>query len=272
MVAKEGSIIRKVIAVGIAKIFKKKTIVHIHSCKEDLFYNDNSPLIKKFLAFFFNINDLILVLSDKWKEIISLKCTNNNIQVLYNPVSIKTISQKDNPESINIMYCGRLEERKGYKDLIKAAEYINNNKVNFYLYGDGETNKAIQLNKAKNINIMGWQAGKTLEKAYLNADIFVLPSYNEGLPMAILEAMSYGLPIISTNVGGIPELITNGVNGFLIEPGDCLNLVNKLNILIENKDLRIKMGEEGLKRIKEDFSHSKIIDQLEQIYLRLDKE
>jgi len=102
--------------------------------------------------------------------------------------------------------------------------------------------------------------------AYKNADIYILPSYNEGLPMSILEAMTYCLPIISTPVGGIPEAVHDGVNGYLINPGDCKALAEKIELLATDKPLREQMGLASYKLVQEKFDINVIIKQLKEIY------
>ena len=100
----------------------------------------------------------------------------------------------------------------------------------------------------------------------MDADIFILPSYNEGLPMSILEAMSYGLPVISTPVGGIPEIVKDGVNGYLIFPGDNEALAEKIELLAKNKELRLRMGQENYKLVSQKYNAGTIINQLKILY------
>jgi glycosyltransferase involved in cell wall biosynthesis len=91
-------------------------------------------------------------------------------------------------------------------------------------------------------HLPGIVTGEQKNKLVLEADIFALPSYNEGLPIALLEAMAAGMAIITTPVGGIPEVITDGDNGFLVAPGNISDLAEKLTILVNNQELRQKMG------------------------------
>ena len=88
---------------------------------------------------------------------------------------------------------------------------------------------------------------------YQSADIFVLPSYTDagGPPLVFMEAMACGLPVIGTDVGGIPEGIENGVNGFIVPPGNVDELIKKLNILLKDENLRKKFGNNSLKKIHE---------------------
>ncbi len=124
-------------------------------------------------------------------------------------------------------------QKKGVYDIIEAAKRIENPNVVINLYGDGELEifeKLIQENNLQDkVKIKGWISGEQKNKAIKESDIYILPSYNEGLPMSILEAMACGLPVISTPIGGIAEAVKDGVNGYLIQPGDYEALTEKIN-------------------------------------------
>ena len=109
-------------------------------------------------------------------------------------------------------------------------------------------------------------SGEAKDKALESADCMVLPSYAERLPMAILEAMACGLPIISTNVGTIPEVITDGIEGFLIEPGDIEALADRLVRLDRDKPLRRQMGLAGRELVRQQYSLDIMIKRLMDIY------
>src|SRR5690606_15420270 len=96
-----------------------------------------------------------------------------------------------------------------------------------------------------------------------------LPSYNEALPMSILEAMAFGLPVVTTPVGGIPEAITDGREGLLVRPGDVPTLADKLCALLDDPALARTMGREGRKKAKEKYSVQRVIPAIESLYLKL---
>ena len=267
--SQNGSFIRKSIVLFIAKFFGKKTIFHIHGGEFDLFYWKSPHFIKKIITNVLDKSDLILVLSEQWKKIILKMSSNNNIKILYNPTIIKE-SVSSCSEEVNTLFMGRIGTRKGAYDIIEAAKSLQNNNIKIMLYGDGEIEQVQKLIDKNNLNnkikIGGWIKGDDIDKAYNKADIFILPSYNEGLPMSVLEAMSYGLPVISTPVGGTPEAVEDGVNGFLIQPGDYKTLAEKIDLLANNKELREQMGVESYKIAKEKFDINVIIKQLREIY------
>jgi glycosyltransferase involved in cell wall biosynthesis len=101
------------------------------------------------------------------------------------------------------------------------------------------------------------------------SDIMLMPSYQESFGVAALEAAAYGLPVIATNVGGIPEIVNDGVNGILIEPGNVNELSDAMIKLANDENMRFSMGEAGMKHFKESFSWAQSIDKMEQIYMRV---
>ncbi len=265
----KGSFFRKSIILAIARIFKKKTIFHLHGSEFLVFYGRLSNILKKFVQYTLHNTDLIIVLSEQWEETISKISAKNNIQVLYNPTVIKEFNKIPSGK-INILSMGILCKRKGTYDTIEAAKLIQNPNVVINLYGDGELDefrKLIAENNLENrVKIKGWIRGEQKDIAFAESDIYILPSYNEGLPMSILEAMAVKLPVISTPIGGIPETIEEGVNGFLIQPGDYKALAEKIDLLANDKELREKMGQESYRIAKEKFDIEIIIKQLQEIY------
>ena len=255
--ASKGSFLRKFAVLHLAKLFGKKVIMHIHGAKFDEFYAGAGSL-KQIITATLNKADLVLVLSKEWKEKISSISSNENIEILYNPAVIK--EQAESGEGA--IFMGRLGQRKGVYDIIEAAKCLTSNTI-INLYGDGSL-KLPPL--PDNIKIHGWVSGEKKDEVFKNAAMLILPSYNEGLPVSILEAMAYGLPVIATPVGGIPEAVKDSVNGFLIEAGDYKALAQKIDLLTNDKTLREKMGTESYKMAKEKFDVKIILKKLGRKY------
>jgi len=267
--ASRGSFLRKALALKIAKLFHKKVILHLHGAEFLVFFTQSPDLLKKIIKTTFDHCDLIIVLSKQWENIISGISTNKNIKVLYNPTVIKEFDRVQS-EQTKVIFMGRLGKRKGIYDIIEAAKTLKSNNVVIELYGDGDIEKFKTLieenNLQEKVKLMGWISGSQKDDALQNSDIYILPSYNEGLPMSILEALAVGLPVISTPVGGIPEAVEDGINGFLVEAGDSAMLAEKIDLLTSDRALRDKMGEQGYRFAKEKFDIKIIINQLQEIY------
>ncbi len=276
--ASRASFYRKGFLFFLAKIFNKKVIFHINGAEFITFYYQESPAFQKWIIRKVLLkSDCVLAISNQWKEdlegIIEGK---RNVDVLFNPITIPHISRNTHKrQEIHILSMGFLCHRKGTYDVLEAASRISEKipNVKFCLYGDGNNQEMKSLVKKlklqEHVTMPGWVQDK--EKAYLDADIYVLPSYNEGLPLSVLEAASYQLPIVTTPVGGIPEIIEDGKNGFLIEPGNVDMLEQRLMELIQSQELRQKMAEGALITVQTHFEASKIADSLDKIYCRLIK-
>ena len=147
-----------------------------------------------------------------------------------------------------------------------------NNKVLLHIGGNGETERLQEIIAHEGLSSIvkfeGWVSGKKKIDLLNKADIFILPSYTEGLPISILEAMAYSVPVISTNVGGIPEVIKNEENGYILTPGDKEGFFNSIMALATDKALRKRMGEISCKRIQQNFPEN-VSKKLENIYAKL---
>ncbi|EKE04302.1 MAG: Glycosytransferase [uncultured bacterium] len=264
-----GSFLRKFIALNIAKLFNKQVLLHIHGSEFNVFYEKSSIIIRNLVRYALNKSDTIITLSSYWQSEITKICQNEKIKVLYNPIVIKEAHFRES-ENINVLFMGRLGKRKGIPDILEAAKRIKSDNIRFYLYGDGDIESFRKLIKTYNLEdkvfLLGWVSGKDKEQAFRNTDIYFLPSYSEGLPISILEAMANSLPIISTPVGGISEAVKDNINGFLVKPGDYISLAEKIEILANDKDLRYKMGIESFRIAKEKFDIAIISLQLKNLY------
>jgi glycosyltransferase involved in cell wall biosynthesis len=127
--------------------------------------------------------------------------------------------------------------------------------------------RVASLNLSESVEMPGSVVGESKEGAYKQADIYVLPSYAEGMPIGLLEAMSYGLVCITTPVGGIPEVIQDGQNGVLIPPGDTKALTEVLDRLICEPDLRFRLGREARATIEREYNWIERANQIKELYL-----
>ena len=273
--AERGSFFRKAILVRTLHKFGIKTILHHHAAEFEEFYASLNDKTKKFVIETLEMADLNIVLSKRLIPMISDKARKAKIRVLYNAVP----TFESNPYNIknrNCLFMGRLGKRKGIYDLLNSIKKIDEilpKDVQFYLCGDGEVEETKQyidkLNIGNRIAYIGWVDGAKKKQILSRTAINILPSYNEGLPMSILEAMSYGIPNIATNIASIPEVIKPGVNGYLIEPGDIDSLAASIIELMANDSLRYEMGKNAFNLIANEFSLDNHICNLKQIYTDL---
>lgn len=268
-VSQSMTIRRKLPFLKIAKALNKKIIVHFHAFNVE---DTIEGMYAKQYAAFFKAADKVLVLSNWWKKqlISNISLAPDSIEVLYNPCPI--VNRDNSHHSDNILYAGTVNERKGYKDLINAFALIADKYPSWQLSiaGNGEIDQGRQLAEilgvGDRVDFLGWISGEAKERAFQNAAIFCLPSYAEGFPMAVLDAWSYGLPVITTPVGGIPDVAIDGENMLFFNPGDVHTLSVKLEQLFSNQELRSKISEASLSFATGEFNQDTINHRLEKVY------
>jgi len=172
-----------------------------------------------------------------------------------------------------VLYTGRLDSRKGVVDLISSAKFVCENypEVKFILTGKGPNREYIQrrisnLNLKGNVTLVGYVSREEMLRLYQSSTMYVLPSYYEGLPTTLLEAMACGLPSIATNVDGSSEVISHGKNGLLVPPKCPKALSEGIQELLENKPKREDIGFCGREHVRNNYDWSKIADNAATIY------
>ena len=273
-VSEPPSALRKCFFMPLAKLLRKKTIVHFHSFSPDTTIKSRWACLYSYL---FGKADIVIALSPYWKREISSALPNiksENIHVLYNPCTCEMFSDIYQNKK-NILFAGAIVARKGYEDLIRAFALVvvKHPDWDLVIAGDGELNKAKtiveNLGISENVKFVGWIRGKDKDRAFKEASVFCLPSYAEGFPMAVLDAWAYGLPVVATPVGGLPDIVVDGDNVLLFPIGNVDALCNKLELIISNNELRDKVSNGGLKLSKTVFDKQIITTQLGNIYLKL---
>lgn len=251
-IADGGSILRKAIIVTIALAFQKPVLMHAHGAVFHLNYAKLPKSIQQILHAIFSRCRGWIALTSFWQDfyITSLGLNPDRVFILLNPTELPPkVPLRIGSTKIAIAFVGRICQRKGTFDLIRAfanlPEHLQNS-VELAIAGNGEIEQARQLAESLNltdrINFLGLIDAQQRDRLLEQTDIYILPTYNEGLPLALLEAMSWGLPVITTPVSGIPDVVNDHHNGLLVTPGDLHQLTEAMSLLIENEDLRICLG------------------------------
>lgn len=267
------SALRKMAFVAIAKWMGKKVIVHFHSFSVETTVRSRYRWIYKYL---FGKADEVLVLSKYWqKEVCEpLGLPEEKIQVLYNPCTAKVSAQTYSMQKV-ILYAGTLNARKGYADMLRAFALVASRHADWELVfaGNGEVDKAQALAEKLGISqrtkFLGWVSDGEKDKAFKEAAVFCLPSYAEGFPMAVLDAWAYGLPVITTPVGGMPDVAEDGKNCLLFEPGDVKGLAWQMEALMDSPALANSIAEASHRLATTTFSLEHIANELSSIYRKL---
>jgi len=234
------------------------------------------PLEKKLIK---NSNIVTTVSETVAKELYAYNINPKNVIISGNGVDEKFFYHKQKQKKDNykyIMFAGRLDREKGLFDLVDCAEYVCNKRsdVFFIVVGKGrDLNKIRKKTKKKGVDhrfiFLGQVEKNQIVKLYQNASIFVLPSYHEGLPGVLLEAMSCGLPIIATDVRGNRDLITDGKNGVMVPPREPKKLAKAILMLLKNEQIGIKQGLYARKTIEEKYTWNSVSNKFLSCYKSL---
>jgi len=276
--------------ININRKLREKMIytAHIGEERKRLALDPSAPLVLKLFS-----PDLYLmkrvrksvVLNEPLKEkLVKKGIEEEKLKVIPNGVNVEdfNVSEKEiarvrkkyGLEGITVMFAGTVTPRKGVLHLIRAGEILNLGKdVLFLIVGNLDldrkySQKVMEYAKSKGVNakFTGFVPYEDLKALYSTCDIFVLPSFEEGQGVVLLEAMASGKPLIGSKVGGIPMQIRDGWNGFLVKPGNEKVLAEKIKYLVENEEERIKMGKNSRKLAKEEFDWEKIAERYLEVY------
>jgi colanic acid/amylovoran biosynthesis glycosyltransferase len=183
----------------------------------------------------------------------------------YQPITHQTGQKR-------LLYIGRLSAAKGVPILLQAIAAVAEQHPDLQLriVGDGPDRRileiqASQLGISDHLSFVGYQSQDAV-CCYLQAcDIFVLPSFAEGLPVVLMEAMATGIPVIATSIAAISELVEDGINGYLVPPGAVESLAQRLDQLLSDAQLRQTLGQAGRLKVEQAFNLHHEVDSLKQI-------
>ncbi len=271
-------------------LFRRRLAILMQGGHFRFFYDNSNKFFKILLKWLLNRCDRIFVQADRLKFQFEGIVSTDRLKVFYNFISKKFISEfhshkRNNKSTLNLLFVGHLTTAKGYCDLLKVLPTLTG--VQYLIMGSKGNTRNVKFNQSTSESLVyedpeaifenyiskngletsvkflgGTVKGEDKLNVFKEADIFVLPSYSEGFSTAILEAMASGLPVIATNVGAAPEIIENGVNGYIVEPGDIDSLSARIQQLIDNEELRMKMGDINSRLCEEKYNTDVVIHDL----------
>jgi glycosyltransferase involved in cell wall biosynthesis len=247
------SFYRKLLFFFPAWAWRKRVIFHLHSSHFDDFFLSGGRVRRGLIRWVLRRCDRVVVLCRDWQRKLAQAYQIQNLEVIANPACSvadgggREASTRAGGSELTVLFMGFLIRSKGIFDLLETAARCRDSGLRFVVCGKGEEEKAFLREVAdralaESIDFQGWLAGQERLTAYREADVLFLPSYKEGMPMVILEAIGFGLPVVSTRIAGIPDVIRDGREGFLLEPGDVDGFAARLKQLASAPDLRVRMG------------------------------
>jgi glycosyltransferase involved in cell wall biosynthesis len=272
--ASNGSFLRKSVVVVAASALHRPVLLHIHGGGFSDFATGGSALRRRWVSRVLRRADAIVVLNDSIRQLVAALAPTATVEIVPNPATM-LCGQTSSPDARQILFLGRLGPAKGTDSLLEAIETLQNKGVDadYVVAGDGDIvctrRTASRLPAPDRVRVPGWVSHESVHELLHQSSIFCLPSNFEGLPMALLQAMGHGLACVVTAVGGMGEIVTDGVNGLVVRQNDPSGLAASLQRLLDSRELRASLGATAHARILDEYAPGVVLARLEQIYATL---
>ena len=271
--ASDASFWRKSLFIVPAHFMGVQYVLHMHGGDFPRFYaRARWPGRQPFIRWIYHRARHVIALSTEWRAAILAMAPAARVSVIPNPVEIPAAQASLASTPPTVLFMGVLEERKGVHDLLRAWSAVREAfpEARLVLAGSGarESVEALarELGIAASVDMPGWVSPAECARLLQGASVFALPSHFEALPMAVLEAMAAGVPVVATRVGGIPMAVRDGESGLLLEPRDVAALSAALERLLGDPGMRRAMGSAARARAVENFSADVLIPRLESLW------
>lgn len=244
-----GSTYRKLIIAQWARWLGVPYVLHLHGASYQTFWTEEPSLLNRLIQRMFERAGQVIVLGTVWRDFIAQRApaAAPRIVIIPNATDVPALPHLGGGDRPHILFLGRLGDRKGVPQLGEALfrmKHLPNWRAT--IAGDGEVEaaraKAISYGIADRVDIPGWVGAEEVARLISVADILVLPSLAENLPVSVIEGMAAGLAVVTTPVGAVEDIITDNVNGLLVPPGDADALTLALTRCLEDEALRRRLG------------------------------
>lgn len=260
----------------LARVLGRHVVLHIHGAQFHRFLSGLSGIQAWLARRILCATHRVVVLSDGWREVLAGWTDSTRIVVVPNGVPVGVPARPSSSGPFRMLCLANYEVRKGQEDLLRAVAGLEVDRpVRIELLGfEAETGRRQRLldlatELGLDVDIPGPVTGADKDARLATANCFCLPSYDEGLPMSMLEAMAVGLPVVASRVGAVPEALADGTEGLLFEPGDVTALREHLTRLIREPDTAAALGAAARARLTRDFSLDHSAEALLDVYRSL---
>ncbi len=267
---------------ALARFFGVRIVAHLHAGTFASFHESAGPGLRRAIARSLLRAHVVIALSDGWRRLL-LESVSDRLNVVVVPNTVEPdfarwadrLERPAGRAGVMVLYLGRLWSRKGVVDALRAVPRVRERVADVRFVFAGEATTAADRNEIesvraivgkKGIEFPGAVSGEEKRRLFAEADIFLLPSFVENQPIAVLEAMATGLPLVVTPVGSMPEFLEEGRNALFVEPGDPADIASKVAELAARPELRRSMGEENRAKFHAEFGPEAMIGRLERIY------
>lgn len=248
-ISQQGSAVRKVTLAYVARALGVPYMLHLHGSQFGRYWGEVGPFFAARLAATFADASRTLVLGRAWAELIRSKAPGSRIEVL--PNATWSPPQGRDPAAAqgcpHILFLGQIGARKGVPELVEALGRLGSDLAwRATIAGDGDVQgleaQLAEAGIADRVAAPGWVGPEEVPRLLGDADILVLPSHDENLPLSVIEGMAHGLAVVTTPVGAIPDIITHRETGLLVPVGEPAALAQALDRLVRDPDLRASLG------------------------------
>ncbi len=271
-----GSFWRKSVLCALAFAFRVPYVIHLHGGSLAEFYQSGcNGVAKSWVRAVLRKAARVVVLSQHWRDEVHKIEPEARTAIIGNPVSVPISVAPLRRPARTVLFLAWLKRAKGVLDLVRAIPIVLRTvpEASFVLAGSGDAASIAELARSLGVEhalrLPGWVNGKNKDNLLRQSDVFVLPSYFEALPVALLEAMARGVPVIATRVGGIPDVIEDGVNGLLVDPGQPEPLARAIVTMLTDDALRTRLREAAHSDVRKRYSTEAIIEDLGVLYREL---
>lgn len=267
----------KALFIAAGKFFGKRVILHLHGGRLVPFWNEAGNSKKIIIRKILDSCDAVIVLSTGGRSFVEREIgSSSRVSVLPNSVESVAGEALPSADGVTFLYVGHLKAEKGLLDLLHAFRECGNltrHAIRLKIMGGGDTDENEMIVKnayaaagLSGVSFVGVLTGADKWREFFTSDVFVLPSHSEDMPMTILEAMACGLPVISTSVGSIPEVVEDGRNGYLVASRDFSSLAEMMARLADHCDIRQSMSMANRQKVRDQYSFERFQDGLEKVY------
>jgi glycosyltransferase involved in cell wall biosynthesis len=248
-----GSTYRKLVISGCARLLLIPYVLHLHGAEYQEFWREDGGLVDLWIRGMFEHASQVVVLGRVWRDFIARRAPGaaHRITIIPNATAAPALPHQGGGDTVHILFLGRIGDRKGVPQLGEALHRMRHAPGwRATIAGDGAVAaaraRALELGLADRVAIPGWVGPDEVAQLIASADILVLPSFAENLPVSVIEGMAAGLAIVATPVGAVEDIIVDGETGLLVPPGDVDALTLALTRLVESPQLRAHLGRKAV--------------------------
>lgn len=278
-ISSHGSSIRKPVMLWTCRLFRIPIVLHLHASEYPDFMDTLPRPAKALLRRTFAGADVVLVLGSRWRDYVcrELQVPSEKVAIMLNAApgpDVPPAPRVRGSDPVRILFLGRLGTRKGVPEILRALAdpRVLCKRWTAVMAGDGDVAlyraEADKLGLGDRVMFSGWVNSDGAQRLLVESDLLVLPSHAEGLPMSIVEAFAYGVPVVSTPVGAISDIVEDGANGMLVQPGNSTQLADAMLSLIDDESLRLTLAQNARRTWEEHLDITTYARELAQCWRR----